>query len=171
VSTGIPYCPLTLSPWDGSLAYRWTHDISAGVDFIAIPPLSRRGKTRPTSAARSPCLREETARMLTQPWVDSLCTSERWSCYVALSCVSIVRICRSCSSGKVWYPRMFYLLLARERPSGPSKALAWRKLWWQTLHRLHTVRRCGFPLQYYKRLCDVYSGKSLLYFGKFSCLR
>jgi len=129
------------------------------------------GRQRP-SAARSPGLREETARGLTEtcvdcPWVDSLCTFERWSYYIAFPYVSIFRICRSYSSGNVRYTTMFSLLLARDKSSGLSKALAWRKLWRQTLHRLHT---CGFTVKYYKGLCCAYSGKIHLHFGDFSCL-
>lgn len=45
VSTWIRRYQRALSPWASSLAFHWTHNVSAGKDFISIPSLSRRGKT------------------------------------------------------------------------------------------------------------------------------
>jgi len=64
--------------------------------------------------------------------------------YIALSCFSIVRLCRSYtpfSHGNVLVVCPFN-----------SKALAQRKLWRQGVRRLHNARRCGFPLQYYHQI-------------------
>ena len=62
VSTRMPGYPHALSSWDGSLAFRWTLAASHWEISMATRSLFRSKKPPSPSAARRPCILEETVR-------------------------------------------------------------------------------------------------------------